>query len=186
MNENKGFQAEEIAEVRQQCLANGANFVENDEEPQSPQFRHFLFVGQHEGQEVIFDAVIYTLEMLYISNLYEIAEERALEEFPDHKPWELVKNEDGELVPDGEVDEEVEEFKASIILELEEDDEYKVEELVNIDTNFEYGVGLEIALNVPEITDEVITKFVTEFNDGTLRLDETRYSFEIPDEEDED
>jgi hypothetical protein len=186
---NKGYSAEEIAILRQDCLAAGTTFRENDEEPQSPELRHFHFVGTHEGQEVIFDTVIYTLEMLYVSNLYQIAEERALEEYPDHEPWGLTMDEEGNMVPDRELteeDEEVEEFKASIILELEEDDEYKVQETVAIDDTFDYGVGLEVALNVPEITNEVIAKFIEDFNGGNLQLDQTLYSFEIPDSEDED
>jgi hypothetical protein len=41
----------------------------------------------------------------------------------------------------------------------------------------EYGIGLDVALNVEEIDNEVITKFVNDFNAGTLNLDKTLYSF---------
>jgi hypothetical protein len=64
-----------------------------------------------------------------------------------------------------------------IIEELEEEEVIQVAEFVEIDEEFEYGIGLDIALNVEEIDGEVITKFVNEFNAGTLKLDPTLYSF---------
>lgn len=183
---NKGYDPAEIQEVRKLALEAGKLFVENDDELQRPELRHFLFVGKHEGQEVIFDAVAYTLEMLYVSNLYEIAEERAAEEFPNYKPWELVMDDEGNMAPDQEIDPEIEEFKASVILELEADDDYKVSEKLEFLTDFDFGVGLEVALNVPEVTDEVINDFITKFNAGTLKLDENLYSFEVPDADEDD
>ena len=41
----------------------------------------------------------------------------------------------------------------------------------------DFGIGLDAALNVEEITVEVIEKFINDFNNGTLKLDKTAYSF---------
>lgn len=53
----------------------------------------------------------------------------------------------------------------------------KVAEFVEIDYDFEFGIGIDAALNVDEITVEVIEKFISDFNNGTLKLDKTLYSF---------
>jgi hypothetical protein len=42
---------------------------------------------------------------------------------------------------------------------------------------------LDISLNVEEITQEVIEKFISDFNAGTLELDPTLYSFTSEEEE---
>lgn len=183
--DNIGRTAAEVARVKQEMLEAGTPFLLTDE-PQLPEFKHFYFVGNHEGKEVVFDAVVYTLEMYYASTLYEIAEEEAVKQFPHYKPYDLNVDESGEIIADGEVDEEIEEYKASIIMELQEDDEVKVKETIQFDADFDYGVGLEAMLNVEEVTEEVITKFISEFNAGTLRLDENLYSFELPDADEED
>jgi len=184
MEPNLGFDAVEIARRKEEMVIEGKPFLYTDE-VQLPDFKHFYFVGIHEGKEVIFDAVLYTLRMFYESKLYEIAEEEAVKEFPDYKPYDLRVGDNGELEAEGEVDEEVEEYKASIIMELQEDDDIKVQELVQHDDSFDYGIGLEVVLNVEEVTDEVVSKFIADYKAGTLRLDEGLYSFEI-DDEDED
>jgi hypothetical protein len=43
-----------------------------------------------------------------------------------------------------------------------------------------------VSLNVEEIDESVISKFIQEFNDDTLSLDETLYSFMTEDEDLED
>jgi hypothetical protein len=60
-----------------------------------------------------------------------------------------------------------------------------VAEYIEVDTDFEYGVGLDVGLNVPEITVEVIEKFIEEFNEGTIQLDTTLYSFKLSDDSEE-
>lgn len=178
MEINLGYDAAEIARLKQEMLDAGTPYLFT-EEPQLPDFKHFYFVGNHEGKEVIYDTVIYTLRMYYESKLYEIAEEEAMKEYPDYKPVDIEVDENGEPQALGEEDEEVEEYKASIILELQEDDEIKVQEQVFADSSFDYGVGLEVVLNVEEVTEEVVAKFVADYNGGTLRLDESLYSFEL-------
>ena len=57
-----------------------------------------------------------------------------------------------------------------------------MQEHVDIDPNIDYGVGLDVGLNVEKITDEIISKFVREFNEDSLKLDPTMYSFQMEDE----
>jgi len=76
-----------------------------------------------------------------------------------------------------EEEEEAEELITELIEAIEEEEEVKVKEHLEIDTEFEYGVGLDACLNVEAVTEEVITDFVNNFNKGTLKLDTTLYSF---------
>jgi len=70
--------------------------------------------------------------------------------------------------------------------EIEEAGDANVAESVSYDESFEYGVGMEAYLNVPEINEEVLLRFISEYNSGNLKLDPVRYSFESEDDEEED
>ena len=63
--------------------------------------------------------------------------------------------------------------------ELEEDEAVKVQEHVDVDPNIDYGIGLDVGLNVDQINPKVIEKFIKEFNEDTLKLDPTHYSFQF-------
>lgn len=80
-------------------------------------------------------------------------------------------------------EEEIGWFITEIIMEIEEEETVKVQEFVDIDTHHDFGIGLDAALNVDEITEQVISKFVQEFNEDTLVLDDTMYSFQTEDDE---
>ena len=54
---------------------------------------------------------------------------------------------------------------------------------MDIDAKIDFGIGLDAGLNVEKITPKVIEKFIKEFNEDTLSLDETLYSFQTEDEE---
>ncbi len=81
-----------------------------------------------------------------------------------------------------EIIEQIEE----VVSELEEAGEIQVQEFVEIDESVDYGVGVNVCLNLLEITDEDITGFVAAYKDGTLELDTTNYSFDFDDEVFED
>lgn len=173
---------EEIKRLQEECLAEGKPFVYSPSEESNEDYAHFLFVGKHEGKPAIFNASIMTLEMAYATKVYEVAEEETRKQFPNYVEPEIIRNEKGDYEFGGEIDEEAEEFKASVILEIEEDDSIKVSESVEfIET--EYGIGIDVMLNVTEINDQVISKFVEEFNAGTLKLDTTLLSFSLEEEE---
>jgi len=184
---NEGYDPEEIAQLKEECAEEGTNFLYTDEEPQTDDFVSFQFVGQHEGKEVIYDAVMLTLRMMHSGKIYEMAEEAAEAKYPEYKRWDLSVDEDGNVIVPENLNEEIENYKATVMMELEEDDEVKVSEYLEIDTEFDYGVGLEVCLNVEEITDDVIMNFVNDYNNGNFKLDPGLYSFEHDDEtEDED
>jgi len=72
-----------------------------------------------------------------------------------------------------------------MIDDIEDEELVKVQEHVDMDNGGEYGMGLDIGLNVEEVDDEVMNKFVTDFNEDNLNLDDTLYSF-VSDEEEFD
>lgn len=170
---NEGFDPIEIAELKKECEQEGQNYVIVEDEDgmnDSGEFAHFQFVGKHEGNEVIYDAVMGTLRLNHSSLVFEEAEMRMKKAYPNYIEIDKRK-------PNYKVDEDMELMLEEIIEELEEEEDFKVSEFVEVETDFEYGIGLDIALNVEEIDNEVITKFVNDFNSGTLKLDPTLYSF---------
>ncbi len=170
---NEGFDPNEIAELKKECEQEGQNYVIVEDEDgmnDSGEFAHFQFVGKHEGKEVIYDAVMGTLRLNHSSLVFEEAEIRMKKAYPNYIEIDKRK-------PNYKVDEDMELMLEEIIEELEEEEDFKVAEFIEVETDFEYGIGLDIALNVEEIDNEVITKFVNDFNSGNLTLDSTLYSF---------
>lgn len=186
MAHNAGYKLEEIENLKSRLRKSGKSFEYIDDDEVSSEMAEFLFVGNHEGKPVIFDCLLGTLRLAYESNLDELAEAKALERYPDYKGFEIEVDDEGNAHATGEINEEVEQYKAYCMYEIEEAGGANVSESVVVDTNFEYGVGLEVYLNVPEINEIIIEKFIREFNGGNLRLDPTRYSFETEDDEDEE
>ena len=182
LTQNGGHNALEIAAFKQE-LGNKP-FLLNEDEPNNDQVMHFFFLGKHQGQEAIFDAVAYTLVLAYDSKVYETAEQEAQKQFPGFTPA-TVDEETGEEIEAIGLTEEVEEFIADRMLALEEEDEIRVSESLVLDDDFGYGIGLEVGLNQPAITPAVIEQFIKDFNAGTLELDTTLYSFPGEDEDDD-
>lgn len=183
LSENKGFDPKIIAEYKARIKSAGENFwfVESDEN--NDEHFHFYFIGKFEGKEVIYDTVLYTLRLHHQSDLFEIAEHRAAKHFPHYKKITYREDENGNLQPLDELEEEIGLFMAEVIMELEEDDQIKVKEHVEIDPKIDFGIGLDAGLNVEKITSKVVDRFIREFNEDTLSLDETLYSFQTEDEE---
>jgi hypothetical protein len=117
-----------------------------------------------------------TLRLNHSSLVFEEAETRMKKAYPNYIEIDKRK-------PNYKEDEDLELMLEEIIEELEEEEVVKVSEFVEVETDFEYGIGLDISLNVEEITQEVIEKFISDFNAGTLELDPTLYSFTSEEEE---
>ena len=173
---NKGFNAETINEYKSKMNAQGFLFTEPDDN--GDEYVNFMFIGNYKGKEVIYDAVIYTLRLNHHSELYEIAEERTTEKYPEFNSMTYSVDENGDLDGLTEKEEEIGLFMTELILELEEEGEVKVKEHVDVDTSLEFGVGLDIGLNVEEVTNDVVANFIKNYNNNTLNLDETLYAFE--------
>lgn len=179
---NIGLQAEEVARVKKLCRESGQSYVLNENEPQGDEYAHFIFIGSYEGKEVVFDSVLYTLRLHHMSVLYEMAEDKACERYPEYNRINLEEDEDINDHLSEQKLEEIELYKAEIMDELEETEEVKVQEYVNLDPDFDYGIALEACLNVDEITPQVITRFVKNFTANALQLDNTLFSFKHEEE----
>jgi hypothetical protein len=170
---NEGYSKKEIELLKEECEEEGLNFVlieDEDDLDDSGEYARFQFVGKHEGQEVIYDALLSTLAMHHTSLLYEEAEKKVKKVYKDYIPHE-------ERPKNYKINEEAEQMMEELIEEMEDEETIKVSEFVDKDLDFEFGIALEVALNVEEITADVIEKFIEDFNGGNLKLDKTLYSF---------
>ena len=181
--DNPGFDPAEIKKVKEQIERSKHNFITVPSDDNNEEYHHFRFLGKYEGEDVVYDAVIYTLRLHHASEVYEMAEHKAAQKFPNFKPIKFQEDENGDLATLDDVEEEIGLYIAEMIDELEEDETVKVTEHVDMDSGCEYGVGLDIGLNIEEVSPEVIEKFIKQFNDDTLELDETLYSFQSNEEE---
>lgn len=180
---NKGYDPETIASYRKRMLSSGRNYVLDTDDDQSDEYMHFYFIGLYEGREVIYDTVIYTLRLQHESELFEVAEHRAAQHFPAYKKIAYDEDDDGNLKALDPLEEEIGLFMAEVIMELEEEGAIKVREHVDQDIHVEFGISLDVGLNVEQVTPEVIVKFIRDFNDDSLSLDPTLYSFQTQDQE---
>lgn len=142
------------------------------------EYARFFFIGNYEGKPVIYDCVLYTLRLQHETELFEIAEHRAAQHFPDYKKISYQEDEEGNLRALNNQEEEIGLFMAEVIMELEETDQVRVKEHVDIDPRIEFGVDLEVGLHLEEITSRVIESFISRFNQKKLVLDDTMYSFQ--------
>ncbi|MFZ5973040.1 MAG: hypothetical protein ACOYXA_15745 [Bacteroidota bacterium] len=180
---NKGFDPSVIADYRQKMEATGTPFLWVDEQENTDEHVHFYFIGKHEGKEVIYDTVLYTLRLQHESELFEIAEHKAAQHFPDYKKITYQEDENGNLQTLDDLEEEIGLFMAEVMMEMEEEGEVKVQEHVDIDTHLDFGIGLDVGLHVDVVDERVISKFIQEFNSDTLKLDPQSYSFQTQSQE---
>lgn len=165
-----------LATLKQKLTSSNSSFIVDEEDERTDEYAHIYFVGINEGIEVAVDAAIYTLRMHHESELFELAEEQAFKQFPKYKKLHLA----GEEL-DEKLEEEVGLFMAEVIVDLEEEESIKVKEHVDLEVVNETCVGLDVGLNTDIITDSVIEKFISDFNNDSLQLDPTLYSFQTGD-----
>lgn len=158
-----------IAHIRSK-LGNDLFYIDDEDEP-TDECVHFYFIANRDGQEVICDCVLYTLRLHHEGEMHEEAEARASEKFTEY-----LKAKDSESALQQE---EIGMMMAEILLELEEEEAVKVQEHIELDSENPVGLGVDAGLNVPVISNEIISKFITEFRADTIKLDEALYSFQI-------
>jgi hypothetical protein len=180
---NRGYDPDEITDYKAKMASLGKVYLMDDEDESTDEYAHFYFIGRFEGREVIYDAVIYTLRLHHESELYEIAEHRAAQHFPQYKKISYDEDENGNMETLDPLAEEIGLFMAEVIMELEEEETVKVKEHIELDSNSEFGVSMDIGLHVEKITAKTIEKFIKEYNEDSLKLDETLYSFQTEDQE---
>ncbi|MEL7004051.1 MAG: hypothetical protein AAFN93_15125 [Bacteroidota bacterium] len=181
--ENRGFNPSVIAEYREKMAHAKIDYVFCDTAENTDEYANFYFIGMYEGREVLYDAALYTLKLHHTSEIYEIAEHRAAQHFPEFRRIKYEEDENGDLEALDDLEEEIGLFMAEVITELEDEGEVKVQEYIELDANLDFGVGLDVALNVDEINHQTISKFIKEYNDDSLKLDDTLYTFHTQDEE---
>lgn len=182
-HQNKGFDPEVIQEHKTRMQQLGKNYLLDEEDESTDEYAHFYFIGLYEGKEVIYDAVMYTLRLQHESELFEIAEHRAARHFPNYRKITYEEDENGNLAALDPEQEEIGLYIAEVIMELEEEEAVKVKEHVDMDANAEFGVALDIGFHLEKITPDVIERFIRDFNEDTLQLDETLYSFQTQDQD---
>jgi len=178
-SKNKGYDLKTIEEYKSKIQVSGTKYILDETDEQTDEYVHFYFIGKHDGVDVIFDCVLYTLRFQHESELFEIAELKALEHFPEYQKIKAEAEESGALSLPDELEEKIGLYIAETLVELEEEGEVKVKEHVELDTTHEFGIGVDAGLNIERITPERITKFVSDFNADTLNLDDALYSFQI-------
>ncbi|MCU0447258.1 MAG: hypothetical protein MUE85_20375 [Microscillaceae bacterium] len=164
-----------IEKIREEARKTGRSFIYNPDEDrdEEKQMAHFYFVGKDNGKEVIFNAFIMTLEYDYHLAVMEEAEE---------KMSTLHPNLAGKYYEDF-TEAQQDEFD-DLMDDIYDQGLVKVQEKVDLfDTDNDDELEMEVSLNVKEINDQIIEKFVKEFNADTLELDDRMYSFEMLDEE---
>src|SRR5215213_5436496 len=169
MIENKGFDPQIIHEYKIKMQSLGKDYLMAEEDESTDEYVHFNFIGLYEGKEVIYDAVMYTLRLQHESELFEIAEHRAANHFPDYKKITYEEDENGNLAPLDPEQEEIGLYLAEVIMELEEEEAVKVKEHVEMDSNTDFGVALDIGFHVEKITTREIEKFIKDFNEDNLQ-----------------
>lgn len=177
---NPGYDPAEIENLKRECEQEGLPFVLVEDEldlEDTGEYAQFQFVGRKGEVEVIYDVAMYTLKMQHASKLLEEAENMVKRKYKDFVPLEL-RSESYQANED--IDFLVQEYAE----ELEEEESVTVSESLDEDLSFDYGIGLEVVLNVDEINDQTITKFINEFNSGTFQLDTTQVSFKHQEDED--
>jgi hypothetical protein len=179
--ENKGYDPALIEEYRKRMQAMEKNWLSDENDENSDEYVHFYFIGLYEGKEVIYDSVMYTLRLQHESELFEIAEHRAAKHFPEYKKISYEEDENGNLENLDPLEEEIGLYMAEVIMELEEEEAVKVKEHVDMDPHTDFGVALDIGLHLEKITEKDIEKFIADFNEDNIRLDETLYSFQTQD-----
>lgn len=175
----KQEQPTDIAEeLKQRIKDSGSLFVYDQDDEANDEYAHFYFQGKHEGKEVIYDTVMYTLRLEHESEIFEIAEEEAAKHFPEYERIRYQEDEDGNMKALNDQEEEIGLFMAEIMQELEEEGAIKVKEHIDLDVQNPIGIGLDVGLNLEKISTQVIEKFIRNYNSGALKLDETLYSFQ--------
>lgn len=181
MVENKGFDPQTIQEYKNKMQELGTTWLEHESDERNDEYVHFYFIGLYEGKEVIYDTVMYTLRLQHESELFEIAEHRAAQHFPEYKKITYEEDENGNLAALDPLEEEIGLYIAEVIMELEEEEAVKVKEHVDLDVNTDFGVALDVGLQRDKLGNAHVQRFVRDFNEDTIELDENLYSFQTED-----
>lgn len=168
---------EYIEKIRTECAKIKKTFVFNPEEDKDEELQtaSILFVTKKNNKEYLVDAFVMTSHFQYHMEVMDEAEAQLVKKYP-------------KLVGKDYLDfsEEQQDALDNLMDEIYENDSVHVQEFVSeeIDEK-EVFIELEVGLNREELTEEVLAKFVNDYNNNTIKLDDTALSFteEMEDEE---
>jgi len=175
---NRGYDPKTVLEYKSKIKSSGKNYLADETDANSDEYAHFYFTGTYEGSEVIYDCVLYTLRLQHESEMFERAEEKAAEHFPQYQKIRETSDHGDHQIPD-DLEEEIGLYMAEVMVEIEEEGEVKVMEHVDLDLSHEFGIGVDAGLNIEKVTPEIIQRFIADFNADNLKLDESLYSFQM-------
>lgn len=170
--------------IRNYLKENQLEWTYDYAEEQNEDSAVFFFDGIYKGKKAIFDVFLMPLSFHYMALAEEIADQEVQKIFPEYKGYDSVNKLSEKKM------EEIWEKKAEIIAEIEAEGDLKVQEFIEIDdSDFEEEQGdlivlLTAALNIDEVNKEVIDKFVKDYKNNSLQLDENLYSFSIDEDMD--
>lgn len=167
-----------LEEIKKLALQSGKNFVYNTEEDidEEKQVAYIYFVGKNKGKEVVHDVFMCTLSFDYKMAVWDEAEEKMIAIHPALEGKDYL-----------EYTEKQQDQYDEILDEIYEKNLVRVQETLELyEHESENMVGVEITLNVPELTDEIISKFVKDYNADTLMLDDELHTFSWDEDDDEE
>jgi len=133
LSRNENPEIDKMRPLIANLKSSGQPFIYDSEDELSEEYAHFYFIGVQDGKEVLFDAVFYTLRMQHESELFEIAEQAAAQNFPGYRKINIEEDEKGNGKAQDELEEEIGLYMAEVMMELEEEGEIKVKEHVDLD-----------------------------------------------------
>jgi len=167
----------DYSKIKKTLQEKEVTFILDTDDESTDEFAHFYFINNGDSN-VVFDAVLYTLQMEYNSELYDVAEQKAAERFPDFKKLTADSSSDDQEKEEEEEEEEIGLFMAEIIIDLEEQDKIKVKEHVDEDREGKDVILIDVGLNLDKINSSTIESFIKNYTSGTIVLDNTYYSFQ--------
>jgi hypothetical protein len=173
---SEGFDPKVIAEFQSKLDVAKARFLPVEEDNNSDEFFHFRFLGDYQGKRVIYDAVLTTLRLEHESELFELAEAITAERFPN---WNREESKEPLTAEEQSLQDEIGLHMAEVVLGLQEEGSVKVKEHIELGEDGDFGVSLDVGLQVERITSAVIERFIDQFTTGKLVLDDTLYSFQL-------
>jgi hypothetical protein len=176
---NSGYDLEVIKDYKKRIASSGKSYILDEDDEQSDEYVHFYFIGNYKEAEVIYDCILYTLRFQHESELFDVAEHKAAQHFPQYKKIKYEEDENGDLKTLDDLEEEIGLYMAEIMVELEEEGEVKVSEYVEMDVSHDFGIGLDASLHLESITPQLIERFIRDFIADNLTLDSALYSFQM-------
>jgi hypothetical protein len=133
----------------------------------------FFFIGEYKGKPVVWNACIETVQSDYIQKVQQMAQDIGYIRYPsDGDLFDcMVRSEDNPdyfeyKPPNRERDEKRLRYVAEHEMEIYDSGDVTIENYqIEVDEDYQYGVGLHIVVDEQRIKVEEIERFIREFNE---------------------